>query len=87
MAREFGPVRTILAPPARTVSAPGPQPLAEKAPEHIIVDGYNVIFAWDELKALAEKSLDLARSKLIEALINYQSCTRAQVVTFLYRSK
>ena len=80
MAREFGPVRTILAPPARTVSAPGPQPLAEKAPEHIIVDGYNVIFAWDELKALAEKSLDLARSKLIEALINYQSCTRAEVV-------
>ena len=80
MAREFGPVRTILAPPARTVSAPGPQPLAEKAPEHIIVDGYNVIFAWDELKTLAEKSLDLARSKLIEALINYQSCTRAEVV-------
>ena len=80
MAREFGSVRTILAPPARTVSAPGPQPLAEKAPEHIIVDGYNVIFAWDELKALAEKSLDLARSKLIEALINYQSCTRAEVV-------
>ena len=44
------------------------------------MDGYNVIFAWEELKALAEKNLDLARSKLTEALINYQSYTKAEVV-------
>ena len=44
------------------------------------MDGYNVIFAWDELKALAEKSLETARSKLIETLINYQSYTESEIV-------
>ena len=66
--------------PPRTISAPEPAPPAEKAPERIIVDGYIVIFAWEELKTLAEKNLDLARSKLTEALINYQSYTKAEVV-------
>ena len=80
MAREFGPVRQNLYVPARTVSAPEPPPPAPKAPERIIVDGYNVIFAWAELKALAGKSLDLARSKLTEMLINYQSYTKSEVV-------
>ena len=78
--REFGPVRQNLYSPPRTVSTPEPAPPAEKAPERIIVDGYNVIFAWEELKTLAEKNLDLARSKLTEALINYQSYTKAEVV-------
>lgn len=80
MAREFGPVRQNLYIPAKTVSAPEPPPPREKVPERIIVDGYNVIFAWEELKALAEKSLDLARGKLIDTLVNYQGYTAAEVV-------
>ena len=44
------------------------------------MDGYNVIFAWEELKALSQKSLDLARSKLTEILVNYQSYTASEVV-------
>ena len=44
------------------------------------MDGYNVIFAWEELKELAKGSLDLARTKLIEKLINYQSFTKSEVV-------
>ena len=80
MEREFGPVRQNLYIPPRTVSAPEPPPPAPKAPERIIVDGYNLIFAWEELKALAAENLDLGRSKLIDALINYQSYTGSEVV-------
>ena len=80
MEKEFGPVRTALYRPPKVVAAPE-TPLPEpKAPERIIVDGYNVIFAWEELKELAKGSLDLARTKLIEKLINYQSFTKSEVV-------
>ena len=41
-------------------------------PECILVDGYNLIFAWDELADLAKDSLDVARSRLIDHLTNYQ---------------
>lgn len=40
-------------------------------PEYLLVDGYNIIFAWDELKKIAADNLDLARSMLINALANY----------------
>ena len=80
MEREFGPVRQNLYIPPRTVSAAPLPALAQKAPERILVDGYNVIFAWDELKALADRNLDLARGKLIDILINYQSYTASEVV-------
>ncbi|MBQ6865831.1 MAG: NYN domain-containing protein, partial [Clostridia bacterium] len=66
--------------PPRIVSAPVAEPPTQKAPERLIVDGYNVIFAWEELKALSQKSLDLARSKLTEILVNYQSYTASEVV-------
>ncbi len=46
---------------------------APKREEYLLVDGYNVIFAWEELKELAEKSLDGARGKLLDLLCNYQA--------------
>ncbi len=39
--------------------------------EYILVDGYNIIFAWEELKKLAQKDIDLARTTLITRLVNY----------------
>lgn len=44
-----------------------------KKEEYLLVDGYNVIFAWEELKELAQKSLDGARGKLLDLLCNYQA--------------
>lgn len=41
-------------------------------PTCLIVDGYNMIYAWDDLKALASKSLFDAREQLISELVNYQ---------------
>ncbi len=43
-----------------------------KAEEYLLVDGYNIIFAWDELKELAEVNLQGARGKLMDILCNYQ---------------
>lgn len=41
-------------------------------PECLLVDGYNIIFAWDELKQLAAVNIDGARDKLMDMLCNYQ---------------
>ncbi len=41
-------------------------------PEYLLVDGYNIIFAWEELKELARIDMPAARDKLIEILCNYQ---------------
>ena len=40
--------------------------------QYLLVDGYNIIFAWDFLKELAETSLEAARGKLMDILCNYQ---------------
>ena len=42
-----------------------------EGPEHLLVDGYNVIFSWEELKALAQESLEAARGRLMDILCNY----------------
>lgn len=44
----------------------------ESVREYLLVDGYNIIFAWEELKELAEVNLAAARSKLMDILCNYQ---------------
>ena len=40
--------------------------------EYLLVDGYNVIFSWEELNALAKENMDAARTKLMDILCNYQ---------------
>ncbi len=44
----------------------------EPEEEYLLVDGYNIIFAWEELKKLAQVSIDGARYKLMDILCNYQ---------------
>ena len=53
-------------------------PLPEK--EYLLVDGYNIIFAWDELKRLAADDLSHARDRLLEILQNYQGYKRCEVI-------
>lgn len=78
--REFGPIRRAVYTPPRVNSAPGIEFQARKTPLHLLVDGYNVIFAWEDLKALAGDDLGLARSALIDRMANYQGYTKNQVV-------
>ena len=61
--------------PETIVYAPKP-----KAPKYLLVDGYNVIFAWQELKELAEKNIDGARGALMDLLCNYQAICGMEVI-------
>ena len=47
---------------------------------YLLVDGYNIIFAWEELRALAEKNVDGARGLLQDILCNYQGMAGCQVI-------
>lgn len=46
--------------------------MPEKKEEYFLVDGYNMIFAWQELKELAEHNIDSARDRLLDIMCNYQ---------------
>ena len=48
--------------------------------KYIIVDGYNVIFAWSELKKLAEHNLSFARDRLCDILCNYSAFTKCETI-------
>lgn len=52
----------------------------EKREEYLLVDGYNIIFAWPELKALAEVNMDGAKTKLLDSLCNYQGIRNCQII-------
>ena len=49
-------------------------------PEYLLVDGYNIIFAWDELKDIAADHLDAARQLLMDILCNYQGIRECRVI-------
>lgn len=48
--------------------------------DYLLVDGYNIIFAWDELKALAARDLHAAREALIHILSNYQGLKKCELI-------
>lgn len=80
MAREFGPVRRPLyrAPEKReTLPDTG---LREIGQRYYVVDGYNVIFDWDELHALADRDLSAARERLMDTLCGWAAFTHTRVV-------
>jgi ribosomal protection tetracycline resistance protein len=54
-----------------------PQDIKE---DYLLVDGYNIIFAWPELKALTDENMDGARMKLLDALSNYQGIRKCQII-------
>ena len=49
-------------------------------PECLLVDGYNIIFSWDELNELAKTNLDHARHRLIDILNNYQGYRKCLLI-------
>lgn len=55
-------------------------PLPPQGPEYLLVDGYNIIFAWHELNQLAKENLELARTRLINILCNYQGFRRCKLI-------
>lgn len=51
-----------------------------RGPEYLLVDGYNIIHAWDELKELARADLSAARKALMDILSNYQGFRKCEVI-------
>lgn len=51
-----------------------------EGPDYLLVDGYNIIFAWDELKKTAEENLDAARGELINMMCNYQGYSGYELI-------
>lgn len=52
----------------------------KKQKEYLLVDGYNIIFAWEELRELAEVNMDGARGKLMDILCNYQGIKKCSLI-------
>ena len=63
-------------------SAPRPRKKLPQpgGPLYVLVDGYNIIFAWDDLKKAAEDNLDLARELLINRLCNYRGYMNCELI-------
>ena len=78
--REFGPIRRRQYSAPVINSADDPAELFHPKKQRLIVDGYNVIFAWDELKELARADLSQARERLMDTLSNYAGFTKAELV-------
>lgn len=80
MEREFGPIKRPMYTRAAGLDDTPKKPVIRQKKELVVIDGYNVIFAWDELKAISMDSLDLARERLTEILTNYHGFTGSDVV-------
>ena len=82
--RTYGPIpaRSIFVPPPRVTytEREKKQKTPTDAETFLLVDGYNIIYAWEELAALARQSLDLARHTLIHILSNYQGYKRCNLI-------
>ncbi len=87
--RTYGQVRRKGPDPGEAFRpAPKPPPTLSKrtvpsraaGQEYLLVDGYNIIFAWDELKSLAQDSLEGARHLLMDLLCNYQGYQKCVVI-------
>ena len=80
MEREFGPAkRPVYKAP---VNRPATEEVSIKAPKQkaLIVDGYNIIFAWSDLAELAQVDLEAARNKLCDILSNYAGFRKCYLV-------
>ena len=83
--RTYGPIRSnpIAAfRPSVSVQSQGfrlPE-ATETGPEYLLVDGYNIIFAWDDLAAIAKEDMDLARSRLVNLMCNYRGLHRCEII-------
>ena len=65
--------------PSSKVSKQKPSHMPD-GPEYLLIDGYNIIFAWDEFKNTASSNLEYARNELIERLCNYQGFSKKDII-------
>ena len=87
--RTYGPIKKRRPEQSREIIPGGftpqkPQRSPKKEPadltEYLLVDGYNVIYSWDDLKEIAKTNVDAARSRLINILCNYQGYRKCELI-------
>ncbi len=85
--KTYGPIKVKSYTAMQKRTSPAPKPAKYAKPKHIydgpaylLVDGYNIIFAWDELKKIAEENLDAAREILVNRLCNYRGFTQCNLI-------
>ena len=82
--RTYGPVKSHAFRPAPKVAAPKEKPWKglkpRKGDDYLLVDGYNIIHAWSDLREIARVDLDGARLRLIDRLRNYQGWKKNKVI-------
>jgi len=81
MEREFGPIRTPLY-NVRSSNRPATEEIHIRPPKKkcIIADGYNIIFAWEDLAEQARHDLDAARRQLCDILSSYAGFTKCRLI-------
>ena len=52
----------------------------KEGPQYLLIDGYNIIFAWEEMKSVAKDSLEDARNILIERVCNYKIFSQCEII-------
>ena len=81
MLREFGPIRRAEYGKSRTVlKASGQEEQTDPKKTVLLIDGYNVIFAWEELRELAETDIQAAREALIAIVTDYSAFRAMETV-------
>lgn len=78
--RTYGDGKWTTPLPSQVTTRPLGAMVFEAADEYLLVDGYNIIFAWDDLKELARQNLDAARQSLMDILSNYQGFRQCAVI-------
>ena len=66
--------------PAKKADKKDSGKVVKYAKDFLLVDGYYIIFAWDDLKAIAKEDINAARERLINILCNYQGFKRCEVI-------
>ena len=81
MLREFGPISRRQYREAKEYTAPTAGGTTyRKKTDYLIVDGYNLIFGWDELAALGREDIGAARHRVMDILSNYRGYTRCELI-------
>lgn len=81
--RTYGKIERKMSPEPRSVTGVPEKRKHKKeetVQEYLLVDGYNVIFAWEDLKELAKVNIEAARNKLMDILCNYQGFRKCAVI-------
>ncbi len=80
MEREFGPIKRPQYPSAANRPATDTVSIRPLRQQYLIVDGYNILFAWEDLAKLAKEDLEAARRQLCDRLSSYAGFKKCRVV-------